>query len=236
MVASVEGLILGVSYFTILWCHPSPMLILLLCGFLQKSSLCSSLLPNFEPNALFRAHFTLHLSIQSIFFSPGSECILSIPTLVQGLFILPHLVVQLLSNARLFETPWTATSQVSLSFTISQSMLKLMSIKVAMPSSHLIFCCLLLPLPSIFLNIRVFFPVSWVFASGHQSIGTSASVSVLPMNIQSLFPLGLTGLISLQSKELLRGFSRTTVWKHQFFSASLHYGPTHICTWLLEKP
>ena len=157
MVASVEGLILGVSYFTILWCHPSPMLILLLCGFLQKSSLCSSLLPNFEPNALFRAHFTLHLSIQSIFFSPGSECILSIPTLVQGLFILPHLVVQLLSNARLFETPWTATSQVSLSFTISQSMLKLMSIKVAMPSSHLIFCCLLLPLPSIFLNIRGFF-------------------------------------------------------------------------------
>ena len=133
------------------------MLILLLCGFLQKSSLCSSLLPNFEPNALFRAHFTLHLSIQSIFFSPGSECILSIPTLVQGLFILPHLVVQLLSNARLFETPWTATSQVSLSFTISQSLLKLMSIKVAMPSSHLIFCCLLLPLPSIFLNIRGFF-------------------------------------------------------------------------------
>ena len=133
------------------------MLILLLCGFLQKSSLCSSLLPNFEPNALFRAHFTLHLSIQSIFFPPGSECILSIPTLVQGLFILPHLVVQSLSNARLFETPWTATSQVSLSFTISQSLLKLMSIKVAMPSSHLIFCCLLLPLPSIFLNIRGFF-------------------------------------------------------------------------------
>ena len=132
------------------------MLILLLHGFLQKSSLCSSLLPKFEPNALFRVPFTLHLPIQSIFF-PGSECILSIPTLVRGLFILPHLVVQLLSNARLVETPWTVTSQVSLSFTISQSLLKIMSIKVAIPSSHLILCHLLLPLPSIFLNIRVFF-------------------------------------------------------------------------------
>ena len=132
------------------------MLILLLCGFLQKSSLCSSLLPNFEPNALFRAHFTLHLSIQSIFFPPGSECILSIPTLVQGLFILPHLVVQSLSNARLFETPWTATSQVSLSFTISQSLLKLMSIESVTPSNHLILCHPLLLLPSIFPSIRVF--------------------------------------------------------------------------------
>ena len=164
MVASVEGLIFGVPYFTILWCHPSPMLILLLRGFLQKSSLYSSLLPNFEPMPFLG--LPLHCTYQyKAFFSPGSECILSIPTLVQGLFILPRLVVQLLSNARLFKTPWTATSQVSLSFTISQSLLKLMSIKVAMPSSHLILCCLLLPMPSIFLNIRVFF--QWV-GSLHQ--------------------------------------------------------------------
>ena len=63
------------------------------------------------------------------------------------------------------------------------------------------------------------FPVSWFFASGGQSIGASASVSVLPMNIQDWFPLGLTGLISLQSKGLSRVFSSTTVQKHQVFSA-----------------
>ena len=56
------------------------------------------------------------------------------------------------------------------------------------------------------------FPVSWLFASGSQSTGASASI--LPMNIQSWFPLGLTGLISLQSKGLSRIFSNTTVWKH----------------------
>ena len=63
------------------------------------------------------------------------------------------------------------------------------------------------------------FPVNWLFASGGQSIGASASTSVLPMNIQSWFPLGLTSLISLLSKELSRVFSSTTVWKHQFFGA-----------------
>ena len=63
------------------------------------------------------------------------------------------------------------------------------------------------------------FPMSQLFASGSQSIGASASSSVLQMNIQSWFPLGLTALISLQSKGLSRVFSSTTVWKHQFFSA-----------------
>ena len=61
------------------------------------------------------------------------------------------------------------------------------------------------------------FPVNQLVPSGGQSIGTSASVSVLPMNIQHWFPLGLTGLISLLSKRLSRVFSGTTVWKHQFF-------------------
>ena len=61
------------------------------------------------------------------------------------------------------------------------------------------------------------FPMNWLFASGGQSIGASTSVSVLPMNIQGWFPLGLTGLISLLSKGLSRVFSSTTVWKHQFF-------------------
>ena len=65
------------------------------------------------------------------------------------------------------------------------------------------------------------FPVSQFFASGGQSIGASASASVLPINIQDCFPLGLTGLISLQSKGLSRVFSNTTVQKHQFFGAQL---------------
>ena len=71
------------------------------------------------------------------------------------------------------------------------------------------------------------FPVSRLFTSSGQSIGASASASVLPMNIQSRFPLGLTGLISLLSKGLSRVFSSTTVQKHQFFGVSLLYGPTH---------
>ena len=62
------------------------------------------------------------------------------------------------------------------------------------------------------------FPMSWLFASGSQSIGASASAAVLPMNIQDWFPLGLTGLISLQPKGLSRVFSNVTVQKHQFFS------------------
>ena len=65
------------------------------------------------------------------------------------------------------------------------------------------------------------FPISQFFASGGQSIGASASASVLPMNIQDCFPLGLTGLISLQSKGLARVFSSTTVQKHQFFCTQL---------------
>ena len=63
------------------------------------------------------------------------------------------------------------------------------------------------------------FPMSQLFSSGGQSTGVSASASVLPINIQGWFPLGLTGLISLQSKQLSRVFSNTAVQKHQFFSA-----------------
>ena len=70
------------------------------------------------------------------------------------------------------------------------------------------------------------FPVSQLFASGGQRIGASTSASVLPMNIQDWFPLGLMGLISLQSKGLSRVFSNTTVQNHQFFGAQLFYSPT----------
>ena len=84
------------------------------------------------------------------------------------------------------------------------------------------------------------FPMSQGFISGDQSIGALASASVLPMNIQNWFPLGLTGFISLQSKGLsstTRVFSNTTIQKHQFFGAQLHlWSNSHIHTWLLEKP
>ena len=82
-----------------------------------------------------------------------------------------------------------------------------------------------------------FFPISQFIASGGQSIGVSASASVLPMNIQDWFPLELTGMISLQSNGLSRVFSNTTVQKHQFFTThpSL-WSKSHIHILVLEKP
>ena len=116
--------------------------------------------------------------------------------------------VQSLSHVQLFATPWTVACQGSQSIISSQSLLKLMSIESVMPSNHLIFCHPLLFLPSIFPSIRVF-PMSHFFASGGQSIGVSASASVLPMNIQDWFPLGCTGLNFVYSKGLSRVFSNT---------------------------
>ena len=82
-----------------------------------------------------------------------------------------------------------------------------------------------------------YFPMSQLFASGGQSIGVSASTSVLPMNTQDWSPLGWTGWISLKSKGFSRVFSNTTVQKHQFFSAQLSsQSNSHIHTWPLEKP
>ena len=97
-----------------------------------------------------------------------------------------------------------------------------MSIKTVMPSNYLILCHPFLLLPSIFISIRVFYNES-LFASGGQSIGAwvSASLPILPMNIQDWFPLGLTGLISLKSMGLSRVFSNTIVQKHQFFGTWL---------------
>ena len=150
----------------------------------------------------------------------------------RGLY--PISSVQSLSHVRLFVTPWTAARQASLSITNSQSLLMLTSIKSVMPSSHLILCCPLLLLPPIPPSI---FPMSQLFARGGQSIGVSASASVLPMNTQDWSPLGLTGSISLQSKGLSRVFANTTVQKHQFFGPQLSsQSNSHIHTWPLEKP
>ena len=136
-------------------------------------------------------------------------------------------LVPSLRHVWLFVTPWTEVCQASLSFTISDSLLKLMAIESVMPSNHLILCCPLLP-SSIFPSIRVLFG---------QSNGISASASVLPVNIQGWFPLGVTGLVTLQTKRLSGVFSSATVQKHQVFNThpSL-WSNSHIHTWLLEKP
>ena len=125
-------------------------------------------------------------------------------------------------------TPWAAAHQASLSFTISQSLPKFMSIESVMPSNHLILCCPLL-WSSVFPSIRSL-PVSWFFASRGQSIGASASASVFPMSIQGWFPLVLTGWISLLSKGLSRVFSNNTVWKH--WTKVKWWGLTKHC-WLI---
>ena len=125
--------------------------------------------------------------------------------------------VQSLSRVRLFATPWTVGRQAFLS--ISQSLLKLTSIKLMMPSNCLILC----PFSSCLQSFPTSgsFQISHFFTSGSQSIGVSALASGLAKNIQDWFLLGWTGWISLQSKELSRIFFNTTVQKHQFFGAQL---------------
>ena len=122
-------------------------------------------------------------------------------------------------------TPWTTAHQASLSITNSRSLLKLMFIKSVMPSNHLILCCPPLLPPSIFLSIRVF-SNELALHIRQPNYWTSGSASVLLMNIQDWFPLGLTGWICLQSKGLSRVFSIATVQKHPFLALSFLYGPT----------
>ena len=131
--------------------------------------------------------------------------------------------VQSFCCVQLFMTPWTVASLASLSFTISWSFLKLLSIESMMPSNHLILCHILPLLSSIF-PASGSFPMSWLFASGGQSIGTSASA--LPMNSQGWFHLGLTGLISLLFKGFSRVFPCITIQKHQFCSVQHCLCPT----------
>ena len=126
------------------------------------------------------------------------------------------IVVQLLSHVQLLATPQTIACQAPLSSTFSWSLLKFMSIELVMLSKHLILCSFfsfcLQSFPA-----SGSFPVSQLFTSGGQSIGASASASVLPVNIQGRFPLTLTGLISLQYNGLSGVFSSSTIRKHQFF-------------------
>ena len=143
--------------------------------------------------------------------------------------------VQLLSQVRLFATPWIAARQASLSINprvqpnpcplsrqshqaISSSVIPFSSCPQSLPASGS-------------------FPMIQLFAWGGQSIGVSASASVLPMNTQDWSPLGWTGWISLQYKGLSRIFSNTTVQKHQFFGTQLSsQSNSHIHTWPPETP
>ena len=132
--------------------------------------------------------------------------------------------VQALSHISLFETPWTAAARLpcpSPTPRLAQTHVHQVS------GCHQAISSSVIPFSSRFQSFPASrsFPMSQLFASGGQSIGASASTSVLPMNIQDWFPLGWTGWISLLSKGLSRVFSNITVQKHQFFGTQL-YVPT----------
>ena len=144
-------------------------------------------------------------------------------------------VVQLLRCVRLFATPWPAARQAFLSFTVSWSWLKLMTIESVMPSNHLILCRPLLLPPSIFSSIRSF-PMSTLFTSDGHIFGDSASASILPRNIQDCFPSGWIGLISMQSKGLSRVFSSSLKASILWCSALFMVQLSHPYMTTKEKP
>ena len=126
------------------------------------------------------------------------------------------------SHVQLFVTPWTAACQASLSLTVSWSLSKFMSVESVMPSNHLFLC-----LFSAFHSFPASgsFLVSRLFTSDGQNIGASALASILPMSIQGWFPLGLTGLISSQSRGLQESPPETQFKSISSSALSLLYGP-----------
>ena len=151
---------------------------------------------------------------------------------VQALF-----VVQLFSHVRLFATPWTAALQGSMSFTISWSLFKLMSIESVMPSNHLIHCHPLLLLPSVFLSISVFYnelafcirwPKYWSFSISPSSYHSG----LISFRLDWLDFLPVQGTL----KSLLQHHSsKASILWHSVFFLFLWFN-SHIHTWLLEKP
>ena len=144
--------------------------------------------------------------------------------------------VQLLSHVQLFVATWTVACQASLLINNFQMCSNSCPLgwwcHPTISSSIVSFSCCLQSFPA-----SGSFPMSQLFTSGGQSIGGSASASVLPMNTQDWSSLGWTGWISLQSKGLSRVFSNTTVQKHQFFGAQPSWW-SNACVhmWQLEKP
>ena len=140
------------------------------------------------------------------------------------------------SHVQLFATWWTAAHQASLSITNSWDPPKFMSIELW---CHPIISSSAIPFSSCPQSFPASgsSPMSQLFAWGGQSIGLSASTTVLPMNTQDWSPLEWTGWLSLQAKGLSRGFSNTTVQKHQFFCTQpSSQSNSHIHTWPQEKP
>ena len=135
-------------------------------------------------------------------------------------FALPHCCFQLLSQVWHFMTPGNVAHQASLSFTISWSSLKLMSIESVMPSNHLDLCHPLLLLPSIFPSIRVFSNESVLHIKWPKYWSLSFSISP-SKEYSGLISFRMDWLLSMQSKGLSRVCSNTIVQKHQFFSAQL---------------
>ena len=142
-------------------------------------------------------------------------------------------VAQSLSHVQPFATPWTAAHQAFPTFTVSQSFSSLL-----IQWCHPTISSSVIPFssyPQSFPALRPF-PVSPLFISGGQSIGASASASVLPKNIQGKFPLWIDWFDLLAVQRFSRVFSSTAVQKHQFFGAQPSLWPnSHICSWLLEK-
>ena len=142
--------------------------------------------------------------------------------------------LNLLNRVQLFVTPWTAARQASLSITNSQSLLKLMSIELVMPSSHLILCHPLLP-PSVFPSIRVFSNESVLFIRWPKYWSFSFNIS--PSNEYSgLISFRMDWLDLLAVQGILKSLLHTTVQKHQFFGTQLSsYSNSHIHTYLVEN-
>ena len=149
---------------------------------------------------------------------PLISCLLHDQSFQRVRVIVVFVIVQSLSRVQLFATPWTAAHQASLSLTVSQSLLQLMSNESVMPSNHLVLCYPLLCLLTIFSSIKVFsdesafrirWPEYWSF-----------SLSISPSNEYSrLISFRIYWLDLLLSKGFSRVFSNTTVRKHQFFGA-----------------
>ena len=139
--------------------------------------------------------------LKLLLFMVANDCI--VPASPYGTLwsVVVVVVVKSLSCVQFFVTQWTAAHQAPLSSTISWSLLKFRSTELVVLSNHLILCHSLLLLLSIFSSIRVFSNESVLHKDG-QSIGASASTTVLLMNIQGWFPLGVTDLISVDSEDL----------------------------------
>ena len=170
-----------------------------------ENSVDSILSMGLQKSQTWLSDFHVHTSIKSKWFSS---------------VVVHFSSVQSLSHARLFETPWTAADQAPLSITNYKSSPKPIALSrwchPTISSSVVPFSSCPQSFPA-----SESFQMSYLLPSAGQSIGVSASTSVLPMNTQDWSPLGWTGWIFLQSKGLSRVFSNTTVQKHQFFSVQL---------------